>query len=114
MSKQLDKQYEGIFMKVFSKKQRNKIYKKALDIRLNNDITYNAFVCNNIIMAANLKKQYKIDELQFPELFLFKDNDESGWLSQSTEKADWHTWSDDENGILLRRIVLLFCIGMTS
>jgi hypothetical protein len=86
-------------MEKLTKKQRHKIYKKSYEL-IKND-TY-SFICATI-------SDFCVNEYNFPELFVFKDNDNFAWLS-------------DENGFYftemyfktIREIVLEFCIAMTE
>lgn len=92
------------------KRERNLIYKKALKA-IEDHI--DSYVCNTILGIVDFK--YNVDEIIFPELFIFKDESCYGaWLSDKTPKANFSTCSDTIEGRLTREIVLEFCILMTE
>lgn len=92
----------------YNQKQRNEIYKDAYEI-IKNKTDY--FVCHAINRACDVK--IETNKKEFPELFLFKDEEDYAFLS----KGDFDTKKDyykDPKMITRKLWVLAFCIAMTE
>ncbi len=96
-------------MSKYSIKERNEIYKKVL----NHIEEYKSgFICNEIEYFIGYR--VKIDEENFPELFLFRQpQHNNAWLSYCEETKEKFLEGTPE-GNALRETVLDFCIEMTN
>lgn len=90
--------------------ERNRVYREALKY-----FRYGDFLCITIEKVNRLiyGKYIRVDEINFPELFLFKEpdlGDKDAWLSREGTNLN----SFEIHGNELRKCVLEFYIAMTE
>jgi hypothetical protein len=102
----------------FSKKERAEIYLKAAQIIKEHVIA--RFACHAIAEAAAKIHMRRIPydtviESNYPEFYLFKDNDNGVWLSGDGNDAERLELDPrSELGCKLRNVVLLLCHEMCN
>lgn len=98
-----------------TKKQRHEVYKKALKF-----LPIETFACHAVVRAVNslglsqtlLYYEDGCSPEGFPELFLFREiNYSSAWLS--VEEEGFCSRTDGPHWLIMRQVVLNFCIEMT-
>jgi len=92
----------------FTKKERNEIYKKALDIHLKLLPYRYAYLCN-LFYSICETHQGSLSEL--PEFDLFDTGSDYVWFSKQN---GYHGGYESQEVKEAQRMLLLFCIEMTN
>ena len=93
----------------FTKKQRNKIYKKALDIHLNLEQGSFAFLCPHLRRVCGDTKVALVIEL--PEFDLFDPGNGYVWFDKRNGYSGHYMSQEIKEA---QQMILLFCIELTN